>query len=88
MLVFNEINLEEYFEQKYEKGFFMVNDIRGRGILSDEINELTVPHRPGSYFLSKRTPKRVLEVDFSLKGVSLFELRKRVDELNGLLEPV
>ncbi|MDA2461095.1 phage tail family protein [Bacillus cereus] len=91
MLVFNEINLEEYFEQKYEKGFFMVNDIRGRGILSDEINELTVPHRPGSYFLSKRTPKRVLEVDFSLKGVSLFELRKRIDELNGLLsteEPV
>ena len=49
----------------------MVNDIRGRGILSDEINELTVPHRPGSYFLSKRTPKRVLEVDFSLKE-SLF----------------
>lgn len=45
MLVFNGINLEEYFEQKYEKGFFMVNDIRGRGILSDEINELTVPHR-------------------------------------------
>ena len=42
----------------------MVNDIRGRGILSDEINELTVPHRPGSYFY-KRTPKRVLEVDFS-----------------------
>ncbi|MBG9644268.1 phage tail protein [Bacillus thuringiensis] len=91
MLVFNGINLEEYFEQKYENGFFMVNDIRGRGILSDEINELTVPHRPGSYFLSKRTPKRVLEVDFSLKGVSLFELRKRIDELNGLLntdEPV
>ncbi|PGL92421.1 phage tail protein [Bacillus thuringiensis] len=91
MLVFDEINLEEYFEKKYEKGFFMVNDIRGRGILSDEINELTVPHRPGSYFLSKRTPKRVLEVDFSLKGVSLFELRKRIDELNGLLntdEPV
>ncbi|MBJ8024506.1 distal tail protein Dit [Bacillus cereus] len=86
MLVFNGINLEEYFEQKYEKGFFMVNDIRGRGILSDEINELTVPHRPGSYFLNKRTPKRVLEVDFSLKGVSLFELRKRIDELNGLLD--
>ncbi|PFS88287.1 distal tail protein Dit [Bacillus thuringiensis] len=91
MLVFNGINLEEYFEKKYEKGFFMVNDIRGRGILSDEINELTVPHRPGSYFLNKRTPKRVLEIDFSLKGVSLFELRKRIDELNGLLntgEPV
>ncbi|MBY0131361.1 phage tail family protein [Bacillus cereus] len=86
MLVFNGINLEEYFERKYEKGFFMINDIRGRGILSDEINELTVPHRPGSYFLSKRTPKRVLEVDFSLKGVSLFELRKRIDELNGLLD--
>ncbi|EJR82893.1 hypothetical protein IK7_02167 [Bacillus cereus VD156] len=91
MLVFNGINLEEYFEQKYENGFFMVNDIRGRGILSDEINELTVPHRPGSYYLNKRTPKRVLEIDFSLKGVSLFELRKRIDELNGLLntsEPV
>lgn len=91
MLVFNGIDLEKYFEENYDQGFLMVNDIRGRGILSDEINELTVPHRPGSYFLSKRTPKRVLEVDFSLKGVSLFELRKRIDELNGLLntdEPV
>ncbi|OUA56528.1 distal tail protein Dit [Bacillus thuringiensis] len=91
MLVFNGIDLEKYFEENYDRGFFMVNDIRGRGILSDEINELTVPHRPGSYFLDKRTPKRVLEVDFSLKGVSLFELRKRIDELNGLLntdEPV
>ncbi|PFA75813.1 distal tail protein Dit [Bacillus cereus] len=91
MLVFNGIDLEKYFEENYDQGFLMVNDIRGRGILSDEINELTVPHRPGSYFLDKRTPKRVLEVDFSLKGVSLFELRKRIDELNGLLntdEPV
>ncbi|PEV07320.1 distal tail protein Dit [Bacillus cereus] len=91
MLIFNGIDLEKYFEENYDQGFFMVNDIRGRGILSDEINELTVPHRPGSYFLDKRTPKRVLEVDFSLKGVSLFELRKRIDELNGLLntdEPV
>lgn len=85
LLVFNGINLEEYFEKMYEQGFFMVNDIRGRGILSDEINELTLSHRPGSYFLGKRTPKRVLEVDFSLKGVSLFELRKRIDELNNLL---
>jgi predicted phage tail component-like protein len=63
----------------------MVNDIRGRGIFSDEINKLTVPHRPGSYYLSKRTPERVIEVDFSLKGVSLFELRKRIDELNNIL---
>ncbi|HFK1717469.1 phage tail protein [Bacillus cereus] len=91
MLVFNGIDLEKYFEENYDQGFLMVNDIRGRGILSEEINELTVSHRPGSYFLDKRTPKRVLEVDFSLKGVSLFELRKRIDELNGLLntdEPV
>ncbi|MDP1457971.1 phage tail family protein [Bacillus wiedmannii] len=85
MLVFNGINLEEYFEKKYEQGFFKVNDIRGRGILSDEINKLTVPHRLGSYFLSKRIPERVIEVDFSLKGVSLFELRKRIDGLNNLL---
>ena len=35
----------------------MVNDVRGRGILSDEINELTVPHRPGSYFLVKGLPR-------------------------------
>lgn len=69
----------------------MVNDVRGRGILSDEIYKLTVPHRPGSYYLGKRTPERVIEVDFSLKGVSFFELRKRIDELNDLLstdEPV
>ncbi|MBO1582723.1 distal tail protein Dit [Bacillus sp. XF8] len=86
MLIFNGINLEEYFEKKYKEGFFMVNDIRGRGILSDDIHELIVPHRPGSYYLGKRTPKRVIEVDFSLKGVSLFELRARIDELNDLLD--
>ncbi|AWC29070.1 distal tail protein Dit [Bacillus cytotoxicus] len=91
MLVFNGINLEEYFAEKYEQGFFMVNDVRGRGVLSDEVNTLTVPNRPGSYHLNKRTPNRELEVDFSLKGVSFFELRKRIDELNDLLstdEPV
>ncbi|MDH2862161.1 distal tail protein Dit, partial [Bacillus cytotoxicus] len=85
MLVFNGIDLEEYFAKKYEQGFFMVNDVRGRGVLSDEVNMLTVPHRPGSYHLNKRTPNRELEVDFSLKGVSFFELRKRIDELSGLL---
>ena len=54
---FNGIHVENYFENKYEKGFFMVNDIRGRGILSDEIYELSVPRRAGSYYLGKRTPR-------------------------------
>ncbi|MGS0455066.1 distal tail protein Dit [Bacillus paranthracis] len=63
----------------------MVNDIRGRGILSDEIYELSVPRRAGSYYLGKRTPKRVIEIDFSLKGVSLIDIRKRIDELSKLL---
>lgn len=85
MLIFNGIHVENYFENKYEKGFFMVNDIRGRGILSDEIYELSVPRRAGSYYLGKRTPKRVIEIDFSLKGVSLIDIRKRIDELNKLL---
>ncbi|MBG0962429.1 distal tail protein Dit [Bacillus sp. SRB1LM] len=85
MLIFNGINVEKYFENKYEKGLFMVNDIRGRGVLSDEIYELSVPRRAGSYYLGKRTPKRVIEIDFSLKGVSLLDLRKRMDELNKLL---
>ncbi|AYY27349.1 distal tail protein Dit [Bacillus cereus group sp. Bce033] len=85
MLIFNGIHVENYFENKYEKGFFMVNDIRGRGILSDEIYELSVPRRAGSYYLGKRTPKRVIEIDFSLKGVSLLDIRKRIDELNKLL---
>ncbi|HFJ9413435.1 TPA: distal tail protein Dit [Bacillus paranthracis] len=85
MLIFNGIHVENYFENKYEKGFFMVNDIRGRGILSDEIYELSVPRRAGSYYLGKRTPKRVIEIDFSLKGVSLIDIRKRIDELSKLL---
>ncbi|PSA72424.1 phage tail protein [Bacillus cereus] len=59
--------------------------MRGRGILSDEIYELSVPRRAGSYYLGKRTPKRVIEIDFSLKGVSLIDIRKRIDELSKLL---
>lgn len=86
MLIFNGINLEEYFKNKDGKAYLVVGIPRGRGVMNDELSRITTPHHPGSYYVGKRTPERVIEVDFTLKGVSSIDLRKRIDELNALLD--
>jgi predicted phage tail component-like protein len=82
-MIVNGIDLSQRF--KTDKGYFIVNDVRGRGIMSEDIQLLTIPGMAGAYIDEENTPERILEVDFSLKGESFEELRKKIEELSAIL---
>ncbi|MHA4046472.1 distal tail protein Dit [Bacillus cereus] len=82
MIIFNGIDIIKHFDELFDDGFLVVNDIRGRSVSNNEIQTLSVPHRDGAYFLNARKPTKPLEVDISIKGS---KLRKRIDELNNVL---
>ncbi|MEC2764254.1 phage tail family protein, partial [Bacillus cereus] len=82
MIIFNGIDIIKHFNELFDDGFLVVNDIRGRSVSNNEVQTLSVPHRDGAYFLNARKPTKSLEVDISIKGS---KLRKRIDELNNVL---
>ncbi|MEB8756048.1 phage tail family protein, partial [Bacillus cereus] len=82
MIIFNGIDIIKHFDELFDDGFLVVNDIRGRSVSNNEVQTLSVPHRDGAYFLNARKPTKSLEVDISIKGS---KLRKRIDELNNVL---
>ena len=61
--------------------------VTGRGPASQNVERVSIPNRPGSYFKSKRTPERILSVRFLIKGADMYELRTNLDEFNKLLYP-
>ena len=61
--------------------------VTGRGPASQDVERVSIPNRPGSYFKSKRTPERILSVRFLIKGADMYELRTNLDEFNKLLFP-
>jgi len=77
LITYNGVDLSSYLR---------VTDIRGRGINEIEFNELTVPGRDGSYFVSKRKPKRIIENDYKISALTQTELRQKIDELNAILD--
>ncbi|MCU5656482.1 phage tail family protein [Bacillus mycoides] len=86
MLIFNGIDLEKKFNQQDRNGYLVIGIPRGRGVINDEVSRLSTPHRSGSHHLRNRTPERVIEIDFTLKGVSSLDLRQRINELNAILD--
>ncbi|MRC01756.1 phage tail family protein [Bacillus thuringiensis] len=76
------MDIIKHFDELFDDGFLVVNDIRGRSVSNNEVQTLSVPHRDGAYFLNARKPTKSLEVDISIKGS---KLRKRIDELNNVL---
>ncbi|MBO0962026.1 phage tail family protein, partial [Neobacillus sp. MM2021_6] len=82
-MIFNGIDLSQRF--KSEKGYFIVNDVRGRGITSDDIQLLKMPGMPGAFVSEESIPERILEVDISLKGETFEDLRKKIEELSSIL---
>ncbi|NUW51527.1 phage tail family protein [Bacillus thuringiensis] len=76
------MDIIKHFNELFDDGFLVVNDIRGRSVSNNEVQTLSVPHRDGAYFLNARKPTKSLEVDISIKGS---KLRKRIDELNNVL---
>jgi len=85
MLIFNNIDFQEHFGMLGGMNRFIVNDVTGRGILTQETTRESVPGRNGSIVKSKRYPERPLGIQISFRSESLENMRKSIEELNALL---
>lgn len=65
--------------------YFIINEVRGRGVHSNDVEVETVP---GSrdFESSRRLRTRELEVDITVKGVSFPDLRDRLERLSEILQ--
>src|SRR5690554_1680943 len=85
-MVFNGVNLSEQFTNKETGAYFIVNEVRGRGLQGEENTLIGVAGMDGAYLSQRRKPVRYLEVDITLKGRSFEDLRRRIDRLNEILD--
>ncbi|WLR41669.1 phage tail family protein [Bacillus carboniphilus] len=76
MLTFNGKDLSELIR---------VTEINGRGPLSQTTIRQSIPGKDGSFFQRRQLTERVLSVSFLMIADSLNDLRKKVDQLNGVL---
>lgn len=65
--------------------YFLVNEVRGRELFTPNLQLATVPYMDGAYPVFSSVDPRIIEVDFTLKGKSFEDLRKKVDSLNRIL---
>lgn len=84
-MTINGINLAERYDNGF-KSYFVVNEVRGRGVQADELTLIDVPGMDGAYIDDGKLPPRPLEVDITLKGESFTDLRKKIEDLNALLK--
>jgi predicted phage tail component-like protein len=75
-MTFNNISLEDKFT---------ITDIRGRGILSNDIETIDVAGKAGAYFVSRKIPIRNIEIDIIIASDSVKDIRKDIRELNAIL---
>src|SRR5699024_2710063 len=62
-----------------------VNDVAGRGVNGKEIELITVSNNDGAYVEGGRKPPRYLDVTITVKSPSFSDLRRKIDELNDIL---
>lgn len=82
MITFNGTNLETTIPG------FAITDIGGRGALEQDIETVTVPGKPGTYFLDRSIPAREIPVSFEITCNSLAEVRTKTNQLNAILNVV
>ena len=85
MLIFNNVDVASYFGTLDGMDAFIVNDVFGRGPVTQETTRLTVPGMNGSHLNGVSVPSRDLGVKISLRSDSLENMRKNVDKLSSLL---
>lgn len=84
-IIFNGINLVDRFTDEDTGAYFIVNSVYGREVSAVDNQLIRLPKRPGAVVSSYRIPERILDVEITMKGTSGDDLRKRIDELNGVL---
>lgn len=74
-----------YFDEQKMEEHFTITDIRGRGILRNEIELIEVAGKAGAFFSSRKIPVRILEVDVIISADNPSDLRDRIKFINGIL---
>lgn len=83
-LTFNQVTLSDEFDEGND-GYFLVNEVRGRGVMPATIKTSKVPNSPGSFYRGKEFEEREVEIDFTLKGRDFTDLRRKIEEMNRIL---
>src|SRR5690625_4979890 len=73
------------FDDHNFKDEFTILDIRGRGMLQNEVELIEVAGKAGAYFSHLKIPVRILEVDIAITGDDSTDLRHRIREINRVL---
>src|SRR5690625_536785 len=86
-ITFNHVDLQERFTDADNAlyDYFMINDVAGRGVNGKEIELITVSNNDGAYVEGGRKPPRYLDVTITVKSPSFSDLRRKIDELNDIL---
>lgn len=79
-MIFNGVDLEQYFEDD-----FIVKDVRGRTITQNELETLSIPLANGEILIDSKIPPKILEVDIALNANTKHDLNKKIDELNSII---
>lgn len=74
-----------WFDDHELKEHFLITDVRGRGILQNEIELIEVAGKVGAFFSHRKIPVRVLEVDVVVSADSPSNLREKIREINRVL---
>src|SRR5690625_7043614 len=70
----NDVDLAAEFTGPGD-AYFVVNEVRGRGVLPEAVDLVHVQGMDGAHLSGKTTPERVIEIDITLKGESVEDLR-------------
>lgn len=84
-ITINNVDLSALFDEGTD-AYFVVNAVRGRDEDEYGLLQTRVPTRVGAYLLGKETGNRVVEVDFTLKGVSHIDVRNKLTHIRDLMQ--
>lgn len=76
-MLFNGIDLTPYIR---------IKEVRGRGIAQKEVTLLEVPGADNAFIQQVRRPPRSLEVDLNIIANGYEEMRKKIEDLNEILD--
>lgn len=82
-ITINGVTLSDVFDR--EGGYFIVNEVSGRHIAQRALTLVSAQGQDGAHLLGSTLETRNLQIRYTMKGSSFEDLRKRMEELNGIL---
>jgi len=85
-MTYNGVDLaQEFTDGINNENYFIVNEVRGRGVMSSVLETLNISGMLGGYIKDPFMPERRLEVDITVKAESFEALRRKIERLGAVL---